>query len=169
VCSTRRCAGNITILSAISCLFTTFFTYCGRHDATGGLDNGARVGNARYDPVVEADERESTLGLPQHDREGRGLETKRGVVWGLSYLENSCPLRVSRYLATGISSLPVRLAMCVLRPHGTNEFFFLIADFFLGYQRERGSRAQLDLDGLVRPWHHHQARAGPAVQTAYHD
>ncbi|KAI0267947.1 hypothetical protein BGY98DRAFT_1190803 [Russula aff. rugulosa BPL654] len=40
---------------------------------------------------------------------------------------------------------------------------------FTGYQRERGSRAQLDLDGLVRPWHHRQARAGPAVQTAYHD
>jgi ATP-dependent Lon protease len=52
-------------------------------DVTGGLDKSARLGDAGYDPVVEADELEKILGLSRHDREDRDREAERGVVWGL--------------------------------------------------------------------------------------
>jgi ATP-dependent Lon protease len=52
-------------------------------DADGGLDKSARLGDAGYDPVVEADELEKVLGLSRHDREDHYREARRGVVWGL--------------------------------------------------------------------------------------
>ncbi|KAF8494964.1 ATP-dependent protease La [Russula emetica] len=52
-------------------------------DAGGGLDKSARLSDAEYDPVVEADELEKILGLSRHDREDRDREARRGVVRGL--------------------------------------------------------------------------------------
>ncbi len=52
-------------------------------DATGGLDKSARDGDAGYDPVIEADKFEKTLGLSRHDCENRDRKARCGVVWGL--------------------------------------------------------------------------------------
>ena len=54
----------------------------------------------------------------------------------------------------GNSSLPVRLVMCVIWPHGTSDAFFRLTNICLGYQRERGAGAQLGQDARVRSWHH---------------
>jgi len=51
--------------------------------AAGGFDKSARLGDTRYEPVVEEDELEKILGLSRHDREDRDREARRGVVWGL--------------------------------------------------------------------------------------
>jgi len=51
-------------------------------DAASGLDSCPRLGDAGYDPVVEADELKKILGLSRHDREDRDREARRGVVWG---------------------------------------------------------------------------------------
>ena len=47
------------------------------------MDKNARLGDTVYDSVVEVDELEKILGLPQHGREDRDRESRRGVVWGL--------------------------------------------------------------------------------------
>jgi ATP-dependent Lon protease len=52
-------------------------------DAAGGLDKSERLRGTGYDPVVEVDELEKIIGLPRHDREDRGREARRRVIWGL--------------------------------------------------------------------------------------
>jgi ATP-dependent Lon protease len=52
-------------------------------NAADGLDKGARLDDAGYDPDVDAGELEKILGLPQLDCEDRDCDARRGVVWGL--------------------------------------------------------------------------------------
>ena len=52
-------------------------------NAGGGLDKNTRLGDTRYDPVVEVDEPEKILKLSWHGREHRDHESGRVIVWGL--------------------------------------------------------------------------------------
>ena len=52
-------------------------------DGEGALVKSVRDDDARYHPVVEANELEKILGFSRHDRDDRDREARRGVVWGL--------------------------------------------------------------------------------------
>jgi ATP-dependent Lon protease len=87
------------------------------------LDKGARLGDAGYDPVVEADELEKTLGLPRHDREDRGLEAKRGTVWGLVVTEELMPVESITIPGNGNFKLTGSFGEVRSPTHGTSDPF----------------------------------------------
>jgi hypothetical protein len=124
------------------------------------LDKSTRLGDAGYDPVVEADELEKISGLSRHDLENRDREARRDVVWGLVVTgmgeaelvptESIATAGNGNRKPTGSFGDVRSLASWNYQP-----LFFKIVDVCLGYQRERGARAQLDQDARVRSWHHH--------------
>jgi ATP-dependent Lon protease len=128
-------------------------------DATGGSGKSARLVDAGYDPVVEADELEKILGLSQHDREDRDREAKRGVVWGLvvTGMGEGELMPIESIATPGNGNLKLTGSLGDVRfsfPMELATLFLRFAGVCLGYQRERGARAQLGQDTRVRPWHH---------------
>ena len=129
-------------------------------DAAGGLDKSARLSDAGYDPVVKADELEKILGLSRYDREDRDREARRGIVWDLvvTGMGQGELMPIESIATPGNGNLKLTGTLGDVRSLASwnwPPFLESIVDVCLGYQRERGARAQLGQDARVRTWHHH--------------
>jgi hypothetical protein len=156
--STHRCAGTITILvpSPVSSLLSSPTVV--DSNAAGSLDKSARLSDAGYDPVVEADELEKILELSRHDREGSDREATCGVVWGLvvTGMGEGELMPIESIATPGSGNLKLTGFLGGVRVSGlriSDHFLLSFVDVCLGYQRERGARAQLDQEAPVRSWH----------------
>ena len=126
-------------------------------DANGALVKSVRDDDAGYDPVVEVDELEKILGLSRHDGEDRDREARRGVVWGLvvTGMGEGEIMAIESIATPGNGKLKLTGSLGDVRSLSlrcsTEEKAKFVCGDCVGYQGERGARAELGQDACIRP------------------